>query len=150
MMIYPISEHTIRPHVGKMAYAVMHDGRRYVGRISGVARGQLVLNDIQGNGMQGYGNRPPVANTYKNRKNAKQTKRSSSGNKSKKTGGLSMYEQAMNFTDYPEYMAPHNNEPGFPYAGNEALQQRLGYPGPTVGARTVLDLESIAALSLIL
>ncbi|WP_409342409.1 hypothetical protein [Paenibacillus sp. MBLB4367] len=44
-LVHPIQEEHCRPFVGRPICAVLNDGKRYIGILSGIEKGRLILND---------------------------------------------------------------------------------------------------------
>lgn len=42
--IYPVNEANVAPHGGRLVCAVMRDGTRHIGILSGCSKGKLMLN----------------------------------------------------------------------------------------------------------
>jgi hypothetical protein len=45
LIIHPVTEETVRPHIGLPVVVVCHGGHRYFGVLSGLQKDKVVLND---------------------------------------------------------------------------------------------------------
>ncbi|AOK89780.1 hypothetical protein [Paenibacillus polymyxa] len=144
--IYPVNEANVAPHGGRLVCAVMRDGTRHIGILSGCSKGKLMLN--------GY---PPsfpgslYAGSSSNK--GKQTPKKISSKKKKKNPKNKARTSAKLNALIKSPNAPLS--PSFPYdaggfAGNGRTGYRGGYGGYGYGAGLALDLALIAFLFLLI
>ncbi len=156
--IYPITETGVAPYGGQMVCAVMRDGTRYVGILSGCSKGKLMLN--------GYPSSSPgslYSGSYSNKEKQQDKKVSSkkkkrnSKNKANPSAKLNSLVRPANRVLSPFY--PYDTGGlgygGYGYGG-------YGYGGPGYGsgygrygrygygAGLALDLALIAFLFLLI
>ncbi|MGQ3478191.1 hypothetical protein [Paenibacillus sp. TY11] len=151
--IYPVNEASVAPHGGRLVCAVMHDGTRHIGIISGCSKGKLMLN--------GY---PPsfpgslYAGSYSNK--GKQTSKKIPSKKKKRNPKNKTHSSAKLNTLIKPPNAPLS--PSVPYDaagfagkgyggyGNGGAGYGGGYGGYGYGAGLALDLALIAFLFLLI
>ncbi|WP_317971697.1 hypothetical protein [Paenibacillus sp. CCS19] len=68
--VYPISQHTVYPYIGRRVSAVTHDGRHFIGTIKGVVDGKLMVEDCT------FDSKPFTMSSVQNGKSSKQQMRS--------------------------------------------------------------------------
>lgn len=148
--IYPITETGVAPYGGQMVCAVMHDGTRHVGILSGCSKSKLMLN--------GYPSFPPdslYAGGY-NKKVKKQAQKPSSKKKKRNSNNKAQPSAKLN-----SLLKPPDEplSPSFPYdrggLSNGGYGSGYGsgygrYGGYGYGAALGLDLALIAFLFLLI
>ncbi|MGM1021997.1 MAG: hypothetical protein ACQEXV_15890 [Bacillota bacterium] len=154
--IYPVNEANVAPHGGRLVCAVLHDGTRHVGILSGCGKGKLMLN--------GYPSSfPNSLNAGKyNNKGKQEAKKISSKKKKQNSKNKARSSAKINSLIKPP---SEPLSPSFPYdtrgfAGNSYGGYGNGgpgygrgygsYGGYGHGAGLVLDLALIAFLFLLI
>ncbi|KZE74668.1 hypothetical protein AV545_13145 [Paenibacillus jamilae] len=156
--IYPVNEASVAPHGGRMVCAIMRDGTRHIGILSGCSKGKLMLN--------GYPSSFPgslyAAGSYSNngiqkaKKISSKKKKRNSKNKARPSAKLSSFNKPPD-----ELLNPYfpNNVGVFDSYGNGGYGNggygngRAGYRdryGYGYGAGLALDLALIAFLFLLI
>ncbi|WP_252361508.1 hypothetical protein [Paenibacillus terrae] len=138
--IYPVNEANVAPHGGRLVCAVLHDGTRHVGILSGCGKGKLMLN--------GYPS--PFSNSLYaenfNNKGKQEAKKISSKRQKRnsKNKARSSAKISSSIKRPRESLAPYDTGR---FAGNGGLGYggRYGY-----GAGLALDLALIAFLFLLI
>ncbi|OAZ46761.1 hypothetical protein [Paenibacillus polymyxa] len=148
--IYPVNEANVAPHGGRMVCAVMRDGTRHIGILSGCSKGKLMLN--------GYPSSFPdslYAGSYSNKGKQKAKKISSKMQKKNSKNKARSSAKLNSFNRPPDELL----NPYFPYNvgafdsnGNRGYGNgRAGYRGRYgYGAGLALDLALIAFLFLLI
>ncbi|ASR45999.1 MULTISPECIES: hypothetical protein [Paenibacillus] len=154
--IYPVNEASVAPYGGQMVCAVMRDGTRYVGILSGCSKGKLMLN--------GYPSSSPgslYSGSYSNKEKQQDKKASSKKkkrnpkNKANSSAKLNSLTRPPNRPLSPSY--PYdtgglsgNGYGGYGYGGPGYGGGYGRYGGYGYGAGLVLDLALIAFLFLLI
>ncbi len=160
--IYPVNEASVAPHGGRLVCAVMNDGTRHVGILSGCSKGKLMLN-----GYPSFSPGSLYAGSYNN-KRKQQAKKVSSKKKKRNSKNKANSSAKLNSLikppDQPLTPAYPYNEGGLPgsgyggygsggsgYSGGYRGYGRYGrYGGYGYGAGLALDLALIAFLFLLI
>ncbi|TKH34619.1 hypothetical protein C1I59_20275 [Paenibacillus polymyxa] len=149
--IYPVNEANVAPHGGRMVCAVMRDGTRHIGILSGCSKGKLMLN--------GYPSSFPgslYAGSYSNKGKQKAKKISSKKQKKNSKNKAPRSSAKLNSFNRPpdELLNPYfpYNVGAFDSNGNRGYGNgRAGYRGRYgYGAGLALDLALIAFLFLLI
>ncbi|MFS8215220.1 hypothetical protein [Paenibacillus polymyxa] len=151
--IYPVNEANVAPHGGRLVCAVMRDGTRHIGILSGCSKGKLMLNgyppSFPGSLYAGsYSNKgkqtPKKISSTKKKKNPKNKARTSA-----KLNALIKPPNAPLSPSVP-YDAGGFAGNGYSNYGNGRTGYRSGYGGYGYGAGLALDLALIAFLFLLI
>ncbi|KOS03203.1 MULTISPECIES: hypothetical protein [Paenibacillus] len=151
--IYPVNEANVAPHGGRLVCAVMRDGTRHIGILSGCSKGKLMLN--------GY---PPsfpgslYAGSYSKKgkqspkKNSSKKKKRNPKNKARTSAKLNALIKPPNAPLSPSFPYDAGGFAGNGYSsyGNGRSGYRGGYGGYGYGAGLALDLALIAFLFLLI
>ncbi|WP_042161465.1 hypothetical protein [Paenibacillus gorillae] len=86
--VYPVSQKTVYPYIGRKVSAVTHDGRHFIGTITGVKDGKLMVEDCT------FDKKPLTLSSVRNGKSsAKQTR---SQHKARISGYYDSYSSGYN------------------------------------------------------
>ncbi|MET3212015.1 UNVERIFIED_CONTAM: hypothetical protein ABIC26_005002 [Paenibacillus sp. PvR008] len=148
--IYPVNEANVAPHGGRLVCAVLHDGTRHVGILSGCSKGKLMLN-----GYPSSFSGSLYAGNYNN-KGKQEAKKISSTKKKRNSKNKVRSSAKLNSLIRPP---DRPLSPSYPYntgglAGNGYGGYGNGRPGYGggygYGAGLALDLALIAFLFLLI
>ncbi|MFK4302509.1 hypothetical protein ABH892_002613 [Paenibacillus sp. RC254] len=143
--IYPVNEANVAPHRGRLVCAVLHDGTRHVGILSGCGKGKLMLN-----GYPSSFSNSLYAGNYNN-KGKQEAKKISSKKKKRnsknKANSSAKISSLIKPTREPLSPSPPYDTGGY---GNGGPGYGGGYGGYGYGAGLALDLALIAFLFLLI
>ncbi|WP_166240706.1 hypothetical protein [Paenibacillus turpanensis] len=121
--IHPVCEETCLPHIGRQVCVVLNDGMRYLGTLTAVRDGKLILNGQEEAAVEGFSGKS------KNNSKAKTKAKRKTRTKAKQlTASISALP--------PEPLV--SPVPAYPY-----------YPDPFYGPELALDFAAISLLFLL-
>jgi hypothetical protein len=119
LIIHPVTEETVRPHVGLPVVVVCHGEHRYFGVLSGLKNNQVILND------------QPSADTA-NRK--RKSKKAAIKDVKRKKGRTRLHSDSAPETDSP--------------VGSDPFVEHASHPwSHPIPPRIAIDLSSVAYIA---
>ncbi|AET57191.1 hypothetical protein HPL003_02035 [Paenibacillus terrae HPL-003] len=151
--IYPVNEANVAPHGGRLVCAVLHDGTRHVGILSGCSKGKLMLNGYPSSFSNSFyaGNYNDKGKQELKKISSKKKKRNpkNKANSSAKISSL-VKPPREPLSSSPPYDTGGFAGNGYGSYGNGGPGYRGGYGGYGYGAGLALDLALIAFLFLLI